>query len=175
MMQRSCSGRSTHESAGPRPLLAAARRHLQLLCQVQLLPSEQFCTEPAHLTADQHWFERAVLNLVDNAIKFTAEGGRVRIETKQRDSSAAIEISDTGCGIPRESLPHIFERFYQVDASRSKQVQGVGLGLAIAKWIVEAHHGTIEVDSKAGVGSCFTILLPLRVRGDMERYVGTQC
>jgi heavy metal sensor kinase len=129
------------------------------------------CSDRIRLAGDQHWLERAILNLVDNAIKFTPGGGRVRIEAAARNGSAVIEIFDTGIGIPQESLGHIFERFYQVDASRSKQMQGVGLGLAIAKWIVEAHRGTIEVMSETGAGSCFTILLPLPVASDLERGV----
>ncbi len=132
------------------------------------------CSDPIRLAGDQHWLERAILNLVDNAIKFTPDGGRVWIEAAARNGSAAIEVFDTGIGIPEESLGHIFERFYQVDASRSKQVQGVGLGLAIAKWIVEAHHGSIEVKSETGVGSCFAILLPLPMASDLERSVGMQ-
>jgi len=130
----------------------AASKHISL---------EVRCTEVLHVVGDPHWLERVVLNLLDNAIKFTPEGGSVCIEAVACGGQAAIAVSDTGIGIPAEAVPHIFERFYRVDASRSKQVDGVGLGLAIAKWIVEAHHGTIEVNSVAGVGSRFTTVLPL--------------
>ncbi len=108
-------------------------------------------------------------NLVDNALKFTLGGGRIRIKTTRDDPSIQVEVSDTGRGIPPEALPHLFDRFFQVDASRQGgESHGTGLGLAIAREIVEAHGGKISVRSTAAneskaageTGSVFTVILP---------------
>ena len=109
---------------------------------------------------DKEWLERALLNLLDNAIKYTPAGGRVTVRTAQEQSGIQIEIVDTGTGIPPEALPHIFERFYRADPARDKSVEGVGLGLSLVKWIVEEHGGTIEAASIPGDGARFTIVLP---------------
>jgi heavy metal sensor kinase len=110
---------------------------------------------------DSEWMERVVLNLLDNAIKFTPPGGRVTVTVSACDTQAALEVRDTGIGIPAEAVPHIFERFFRVDHSRSTDVPGVGLGLTLVKWAVEAQRGSIQVESGAGAGSCFTVLMPL--------------
>lgn len=112
------------------------------------------------LRGDKEWLERALLNLLDNAIKYTPAGGSVTVRTAKEQSGIRIEIVDTGTGIPPEALPHIFERFYRADPARDKSVEGVGLGLSLVKWIVEEHGGTIEATSIPGDGSRFTILLP---------------
>jgi len=109
---------------------------------------------------DKEWLERALLNLLDNAIKYTPAGGRVTVRTADESSGVKIEIEDTGQGIPSAALPRVFERFYRADPARDKAVEGVGLGLSLVKWIVEAHGGTIEAASHPGNGSRFTILLP---------------
>ena len=100
-------------------------------------------------------------NLIDNAITHTPSGGSVTLHASASDDGVAIAVHDTGVGIPAEDLPRIFERFYQVDKSReSNRRSGMGLGLAITKQIVEAHGGSIQVASKVGEGSIFTIWLP---------------
>lgn len=109
---------------------------------------------------DRDWIECAVLNLLDNAIKFTPEGGEVDVVLNMRDRYACLDFRDTGIGIPQEALPHVFERFYRAEPSRSKEFEGAGLGLALVKWVVENHHGRVAVDSRIGRGSCFTIWLP---------------
>jgi two-component system phosphate regulon sensor histidine kinase PhoR len=119
------------------------------------------CADLPRIVGDPRWLERAILNLLDNAVKFTPESGRIWVQSSLHGEYAAIEVSDTGVGIPADAIPHIFERFYQVDGSRPNPAQGVGLGLAIAKWIVEAHKGTIQVQSTVGTGTRFTVLLPL--------------
>jgi signal transduction histidine kinase len=98
--------------------------------------------------------------LVDNAAKYTPEGGTVRVETRRRRDKVVVEVSDTGIGIPEKDLPAIFDRFYRSDASRSKETGGFGLGLAIAKRMIEVCGGTIEVRSAIGAGTTFTILIP---------------
>ncbi len=140
-------------------LLHSMCEQMEPIAASQHVSLEARWTEPIQLVGDPHWLERAILNLLDNAIKFTPEGGKVCAEATSQGNFVQVEISDTGTGIPQEALPHIYERFYRVDDSRSRQ--GVGLGLAIVKWIIEAHHGTIQVKSEVGAGSHFTILLPL--------------
>jgi two-component system phosphate regulon sensor histidine kinase PhoR len=112
------------------------------------------------VTADAFKLEQVFVNLFDNAIKYTEAGG-ITVTLLQRDGQALIEIQDTGIGIPREHLLRIFERFYVVDASRSKQLGGTGLGLSIVKHIVLLHGGTIEVESTPGRGTKFNITLPV--------------
>jgi heavy metal sensor kinase len=109
---------------------------------------------------DAGWLQRLLLNLLDNAMKFTREGGRVVLRVSQEGSKARIDIRDTGIGMSAEEADHAFERFYQADASRSAPHEGVGLGLSLVKWIVDRHHGTIAVDSRLGEGSTFTVTLP---------------
>jgi heavy metal sensor kinase len=112
-------------------------------------------------TGDSEWLERIFLNLLDNAIKFTPSGGQVTVTVFALGKQAALEVRDTGIGIPIEAIPHIFERFFRVDSSRSADVPGVGLGLTLVKWATEAQGGSIHVESVPEAGSCFTVLLPL--------------
>ena len=122
---------------------------------------ELACDGEARIVADPGWIERAILNLLDNAIKYTAEGGQVQIAARSVGERALLEVSDTGSGIAANELPHIFDCFYRAGDSRPAGAEGVGLGLALTKWIVESHGGVIQVNSKLGEGSVFTILLPL--------------
>jgi signal transduction histidine kinase len=103
-------------------------------------------------------------NLLSNAFKFTERNGRVSLAVGREGNNVRLQVSDTGAGIPREQLPHIFEKFYQADSPQAPlALRGAGLGLAIAKSIVSAHGGSIDVESKVGVGTTFTIRLPTRV------------
>jgi len=102
-------------------------------------------------------------NLLSNAFKFTPHGGSVELTLEPVDGGVLMEVHDTGAGIPPEQLPHIFEKFYQADNQRSARAAGSGLGLAIAKQIVEAHGGTISCESTPGVGTTFSIVLPVQV------------
>jgi signal transduction histidine kinase len=99
--------------------------------------------------------------LLDNAIKYTPSGGTVKLKLFQEGNVLTIRAEDNGIGIDEKDLPHIFERFYRADKSRARQMGGHGLGLSIAKWIVDTHHGTIRVSSDLGKGSAFTIRLPI--------------
>ena len=117
-------------------------------------------SEPVEVNADRAWLETAVLNLLDNAIKYTPEGGHVTVSTANRGSERILEIRDTGIGISAETLPHVFERFYRADASHNGGNEGAGLGLSLAQWIIYQHKGRIEVTSEPGKGSCFTVRLP---------------
>jgi two-component system phosphate regulon sensor histidine kinase PhoR len=112
------------------------------------------------ITADTFLIEQMLVNLIDNALKYT-EQGEVRVGcAAQGAGQVRIEVADTGIGIPAESLPRIFERFYVVDKSRSRKLGGTGLGLAIVKHIVQSHGGTIDVESSPGKGTRFIVLLP---------------
>jgi heavy metal sensor kinase len=113
----------------------------------------------AAIEVDVSRFSQTMDNLVDNAIAHTPAGGEVTIRWHHTATGAIIEVADTGAGIPPEHLPHIFQRFYRVDSHRSREAGGAGLGLAIAKQIVEAHGGTMSVASKVGEGTTFTIKL----------------
>src|SRR4029450_8380189 len=107
---------------------------------------------------------QALSNLVFNAIKFTGEGGTVRVRLARLGAKARLEVSDTGAGIAPDLLPHIFERFRQGDAKSTRAHGGLGLGLAIVQYIAEQHEGTIRADSEGpGHGSVFTLDLPLRL------------
>jgi two-component system phosphate regulon sensor histidine kinase PhoR len=110
--------------------------------------------------ADPYEIERMLINLLDNALKYTDEGG-VTVGLEVRDRAFVVEVKDTGIGIGREHLPHVFERFYVADKSRSRKFGGTGLGLSIVKHIVLAHMGTVEVKSGPGEGTTFTVALPL--------------
>lgn len=101
-----------------------------------------------------------LINLLDNAVKYTPEGGEVTIEAKADREAVEISVSDTGIGISSKEIPRIFERFYRADRARSRELGGTGLGLSIVKHIVEAHRGTVRVQSEAGKGSRFTVVFP---------------
>jgi two-component system phosphate regulon sensor histidine kinase PhoR len=119
---------------------------------------------PAHsppILGNADYLERAVVNLLENAIKYTPANGQLAVTIREEAPNAVIEVRDNGIGIPPADLPRIFERFYRVDRSRSREMGGTGLGLAIVKHIVQAHGGSVDVVSEAGCGSTFRILLPL--------------
>ena len=113
------------------------------------------------LFCDRNWLEEAINNMVKNALDHTAAGGTVRIEWKALSDVVQIAVTDNGCGIHPEDLHHIFKRFYR--SRFSKDRQGLGLGLPLAKAIVEAHSGTIETDSEVGKGTTFTVNFPKRI------------
>jgi two-component system OmpR family sensor kinase len=117
--------------------------------------------EPVHVVADPVRLRQVVVNLVDNAIKYTSPGGSVSVKSASMNGKAILEVSDTGIGIPQEALPHVFERFYRVDGARSRQLGGTGLGLAIVKSICTAFGGTVSVQSVADSGTTFRVELPL--------------
>lgn len=113
------------------------------------------------VTGDRSQLTRVVTNLVDNAIRYTPTGGVVEVRVSRNATHALVEVQDTGIGIAPEHVPHIFERFYRTDSARSRENGGTGLGLAIAQAIMQRHSGDIVVASEAGVGTLFTVRLPL--------------
>ena len=111
-----------------------------------------------------------VYNLCDNAIKYNHNGGDVTVYVKQSNRDTVLSVKDTGIGIPEESKDRIFERFYRVDKSRSKEVGGTGLGLSIVKHAVMIHNGTIKVNSEIGKGSEFVVILPNKPEKYLNRF-----
>lgn len=116
---------------------------------------------PVWVHADAEALRRALLILIDNAAKYTPEGGSVRIDLSANDGFAKFSVSDTGIGIAATDLPHIFDRFWRADKARSRSHGGAGLGLSIAKWIADTHAGSITVESESNKGSVFTLNVPL--------------
>jgi two-component system phosphate regulon sensor histidine kinase PhoR len=129
----------------------ATRKQIELVCNV---PRE------ATVLADARALEQILLNLVDNAIKYCPIGSRIVLGYARAERSVNLTVSDNGRGIDAEHLPRLFERFYRVDAGRSRDVGGTGLGLAIVKHLAEAMKGTISVESQIGKGTTFTVKLP---------------
>jgi two-component system phosphate regulon sensor histidine kinase PhoR len=124
------------------------------------IPLELECAPGLRAALNAPLLEQAVANLVDNAIKYSDPGKRVVVRAAAEESGVAIRVTDQGCGIEKKHLPRIFERFYRVDAARSRSLGGTGLGLAIARHIVLAHSGRIAVESTPEIGSTFSIHLP---------------
>jgi heavy metal sensor kinase len=116
--------------------------------------------ENLELNGDIDLLEHAFSNLIDNAVKYTPQGGKITLRTYKEDKNIMISISDTGIGISEDDIPHIFERFYRVDKESSRKLGGTGLGLAITQWIINAHNGKISVKSTLGSGSDFIVALP---------------
>jgi signal transduction histidine kinase len=116
-----------------------------------------------NLWANEESLEEMLLIFLDNAVKYTPKGGKVTVGAGANKRWLVIKVEDTGIGIAKEDIPHIFDRFYRVDQSRSKtKVAGFGLGLSLAKKIIEIHKGTVEVASVLGKGTTFAIRLPLK-------------
>jgi signal transduction histidine kinase len=113
------------------------------------------------IVGDDDLLLQMLLNLLDNAVKYTPAGGAITAGWRAVDGSVEIFVSDTGAGIAPEHLPHVFDRFYRADPSRSRTAGGAGLGLSIARWIAEAHGGSMTAESVPGEGSTFTARLPL--------------
>ena len=115
---------------------------------------------PARCQGDARRLSQVIANLLSNAIHYNKPGGKVILTTSQEGNQAVVSVRDSGCGIPSEALPHLFDRFYRVDEARSRQTGGSGLGLAICKSIIDAHEGSISVESKVEVGSVFKVQVP---------------
>jgi signal transduction histidine kinase len=110
----------------------------------------------------------AIRNILDNAIRYTPDGGSISVEVGADEADAVISVADTGEGIPTRDIERVFERFYRVDSARSRATGGTGLGLSIVKHVAESHRGSVSLTSELGVGSTFTIRLPLAERGEVS-------
>lgn len=149
----------------PTPLGAFLERNLQGLRMVaqekgialHYTPPE----EDVALMLDENRMSRVIDNLVSNAIKYTPQGGQVRVSAQKQNGTVQIDVSDTGLGIPEGDLPHVFEAFYRIEHGAYQREEGSGLGLSIVKTIVEQHNGAIDVTSEVGKGSTFRVWLPI--------------
>jgi signal transduction histidine kinase len=122
--------------------------------------------EPLTVTGDRTALAQVVGNLLENAIRYNKPEGEVRVRVKEKDGAAEIKVTDTGIGIPAADLPRVFDRFYRVDKARTRASGGSGLGLAIVQTFVEAHGGTVAVESTPDVGTTVRVRLPLLSQPD---------
>ncbi len=133
----------------------------QVLAEGKRIHVRLLRNDPITIVGDRGRLRQMFLNLIDNAIKYTPEGGAVSLSIERQNGAALFRVEDTGIGIPREDIAKVFDRFYRVDKARSREIGGTGLGLAIAKWIAELHRGRIGVTSEVDRGSVFTVELPI--------------
>lgn len=133
-----------------KPLAEKKQHRLTVMLHPELSPA----------IGDEGKLTQVMINLLDNAIKYTPDGGAISIEAMRSGNNIEMTVSDTGIGIPKKDLTRIFERFYRVDRARSRELGGTGLGLSIVKHIIDAHHGSIQIESEPGKGSKFTLFLP---------------
>lgn len=141
-------------------VLGAAVELCELKASQKDISIEIDCDEEMTVRANASLLEQAVVNLVDNAIKYSDAGGTIRIKAARGEAEVLIGVHDHGCGIAKEHLPRLFERFYRVDKARSRNLGGTGLGLSIVKHIAQSHKGRVSVQSTVGKGSVFTLHLP---------------
>jgi signal transduction histidine kinase len=142
-------------------LIDEAYREARILAKDRDLKIAVTDFEPVRILGDADRLKQLLSNLLSNAIKFTPDGGQITVQLRKTEHDAVIRVQDTGIGIAPEHLQRIFDRFYQADASRVRLGgEGAGLGLSIARWIVEAHGGKIAVESRVGEGTTFTLTLP---------------
>jgi len=142
-------------------LVATTADQMSLLAEDKDITVVCEAAGPVAVEGDRARMKQVIVNLLDNAIKYTPNGGSVRLSVGQDGGEAILEVSDTGIGIPREALPHVFERFFRVERSRTRDQGGAGLGLSIVKSICTAHGGVVDVESSPERGSRFRIHLPL--------------
>jgi heavy metal sensor kinase len=142
-------------------LTSSTTEQMRLLAEDKKIALRCEAERRVRVEGDRARLKQVVVNLVDNAIKYTPAGGLVGVKVCACDGRAMLEVNDNGVGIPPDALPHIFERFYRVDKTRSRQMGGAGLGLSIIKAIVTAHGGQVRVESVEGKGSRFLIELPV--------------
>lgn len=142
------------------PVLKAAAGLAKIKADEKRISITISCDEQQQARVNSALLEQAVLNLIDNAIKYSEPGSQVKVAAEEQDDTVRISVEDSGCGIATEHLERIFERFYVIDKGRSRKLGGTGLGLAIVKHISQAHGGSVTVKSVLGKGSTFTIHLP---------------
>ncbi len=142
------------------PLMRDLVEQMRLLAADRSIEINIDRIDEAVMLGDELWIRRALLNLLDNAIKYSKIGGRVDVQVQSLGASVRVAVRDQGIGIAPEDLPRIFDRLYRADPARSRSTGGAGLGLAFVKWIVEAHHGRIAVDSQPDRDTLFTLEFP---------------
>jgi heavy metal sensor kinase len=154
--------RLERKSVALAPLFKETLAQMELLAKEKALSLHFDCREEATITGDPDRLRELLLNLVENAIRYTPREGRIFVTLSREGGHARVTVADSGIGIPKEDLPKIFDRFYRSDSAREVHPKGSGLGLSICRWITHAHGGTIQVDSTPGLGTLFTLRFPLR-------------
>ncbi|HEX6463898.1 MAG TPA: ATP-binding protein, partial [Vicinamibacterales bacterium] len=147
----------SHQRVELAPLVTSVVEQVEAVAEAAGLELRAEIVDQAAVNGDAGWLERLLLNLLDNAFKFTDAGGRVVVRLTADEEMAQLEVRDSGVGMTPDVVPHVMERFYRADPARSPSAQGVGLGLSLVKWIVDRHHGSIEVESQPGRGSSFRV------------------
>ena len=142
-------------------LVRVTTEQIEPLATEEKITIESRMDEQVMIEGDRNRLQQVIVNLLDNAIKYTPENGRIQILVRKEADRAILEIKDTGYGISAEALPHVFERFYRSPQPSTSALDGTGLGLAMVKTIVEAHGGTILVNSREGAGTQVRIGLPM--------------
>ena len=142
-------------------LAASTTEQMKLLAEEKSIRLTSTVDSDVYVEGDRAHLQQVVVNLVANAIKYTQDGGEVEMRVRRKANTAVLEVSDNGAGIPDHALPHVFERFYRADKARSRESGGAGLGLAIVKAICTAHGAELNVSSREGKGSIFSVELPL--------------
>lgn len=142
-------------------ILKVTLEHMSLMAEEKNISLQCHADAPVFVTGDAMRLKQVIVNLVDNAIKYTPNGGRITVKLSAGDGRAVLTVADTGIGISADSLPHVFERFYRADHARSRESGGTGLGLAIVKSICGAHDGTLSIESEEGKSTTLRVELPL--------------
>jgi heavy metal sensor kinase len=142
-------------------LATSTADQMALLAEDKNIQLTTDASKPVWVEGDPARLKQIVVNLLDNAIKYTGSGGAVTLRVGQQNGRASLEVSDNGIGIPADALPRVFERFFRVDKARSREQGGAGLGLSIVKSICAAHNGRVEATSSLGRGSRFRVELPV--------------
>ena len=142
-------------------LVATTADQMSLLAEDKRIAVSCEAGQRVLVEGDRARLKQVVVNLLDNAIKYTADGGAICLRVRQQDSHVLLEVADNGMGIAAESVPHVFDRFFRVDQARTRDLGGAGLGLSIVKSICTAHGAEVQVESTPGKGSRFCVTLPL--------------
>lgn len=142
-------------------VIATVAEQFEPLAQIQGITLQVECSDTIWLVADQERLHQLFVILLDNALKYTCQSGCIQVICRKQSNMVLIEVRDTGCGIKASDLPYIFDRFFRGDKVRSRKNGGAGLGLSIAKWIVDKHKGKIWVESEAGTGTQVYVTLPI--------------
>jgi signal transduction histidine kinase len=141
-------------------LVAATAEQIALLAEEKSITVRCQAPDPVEVTGDRFRLQQVIVNLLDNAIKYTPAGGHIELNTSAAGGDALLVVADDGPGIPPEALPHVFERFFRADSVRTHSVNGTGLGLSIVRSICLAHGGTVEAANRPGGGCRVAVRLP---------------
>jgi signal transduction histidine kinase len=145
-------------------LATSTLEQMHLLAEEKSLSVVVSAPHPVFVMGDAARLKQVIVNLLDNAIKYTMPGGTISIIVSATGLQAVLSVNDNGVGIPPDALPHIFERFYRADKVRSRTIQGAGLGLSIVRAICQAHGGTVEANSQEGISTSLIVKLPLAAK-----------